>query len=134
MASTTTIENGRARQALEDVTEAAEAGDNVADKYGSYVKNLPALIQTNGLGTAMAFVKSKGTGSGTDATAYALLYQHVSGWLQAETNEHLLAGADTDSDDLVAQLVSLESTPYRMATRETYTYLHWLRRLADGTL
>lgn len=126
-----TIEQGRAKQAFEHVQEALDEGKDTAKNYKSYVKKLPALIQTNGLGTAMAFVKSKG-GGGSDGTAYQLLYDHISQWLFADTNAYLFDGSNVSGSDLVSHLVALDSDMYRAVTRETLLLLQWLRRLADG--
>lgn len=128
------VEQGRAHQALLFVQEARDRSGEVAEKYRSYVKDLPTLIQTNGLGAALAFIKAKGTKSGDDATAYGLLYDHVSQWLHEEKNEYVLAGSESDSDDLVELVVAMDSASYRMATREVMTLLNWLRRLAEGVI
>lgn len=125
------VEQGRAQKALHHVQAAVDTGNDVADKYKSYVKNLPMLIQVNGLGTALTFAKAKGTGSGAEAQAYALIYDQVDEWLSDESNAHVFANSDS-SGDLVERLVTLESKAYRAATRETLLLLHWLRRLADG--
>ena len=125
------VEQGRAETALHHVQAAVDAGNEVADKYKSYVKNLPMLIQVNGLGTALTFVKAKGTGSSNEAQAYALIYDQVDEWLGDASNAYVFAGSDS-SGGLVERLVTLDSKAYRAATRETLLLLHWLRRLADG--
>jgi CRISPR type III-B/RAMP module-associated protein Cmr5 len=90
------------------------------------------LIQTNGLGAALAFVKAKGSGSNDESKAYHLLYQHVGMWLTSDANAYLLASSEANSSDLVEQVIGLDSTMYRATTREVMTLLNWLRRLADG--
>ena len=127
------VEQGRAETALHHVQAAVNAGDNVADKYKSYVKNLPMLIQINGLGTALTFAKAKGTGGSDEARAYALIYKQIDEWLSDESNAYVFANSDS-SGDLVERLVTLESKAHRAATRETLLLLHWLRRLADGMI
>lgn len=131
------VEQGRAHQALSYVQESVDESDDVASRYRAYVKKLPMQIQTNGLGAAMAFVKANsdiGGNASDDEVAYHLLYNHVERWLQSEQKRHLLATADAESDDLVEQLVSMESVAYRAVTMEVMNLLNWLRRLADGMI
>lgn len=128
------VEQGRAHRALAFVQESVGEGDEVASRYRVYVKNLPMLIKTNGLGSALAFVKAKAQDSPPEGTAYDLLYDHVERWLQSEQKRHLLASAEADADDLVEQLVSMESSSYRAVTMEVMNLLNWLRRLADGII
>lgn len=128
------VEQGRAHQALQFVQESVDEGDKVASRYRAYVKNLPMLIKTNGLGSALAFVKAKAQDTHPEGPAYRLLYGHLQTWLQSEQKEHLLATAEAESDDLVEQLVSMESASYRAVTMEVMNLLNWLRRLADGQI
>ncbi|WP_263835157.1 type III-B CRISPR module-associated protein Cmr5 [Salinibacter sp.] len=120
------IEDGRAHHALQAAQKARKRGESVADDYQSYAKNLPMRIKTNGLGAALAFIRAK------DAEAYDLLHDDIESWLHTDQREYLLAGAEGDS--LVEQVVSLDSTAYRAATREVLSYLSWLRRFAEGQI
>ena len=45
--------------------------------YKSYVKKIPMMVLTNGLGATFAFVYSK-----KDKDAYGLIYKQVDEWLQ----------------------------------------------------
>jgi len=128
------IEDGRARHALQCAKEAQSAGADVADKYRSYAKDLPMRIKTNGLGAALAFVHAKAGSGGADASAYRLLYEGLSEWLHSEARAYLLAETATDSDELVEQIVHLDSTTYRAVTREVFALLSWMRRFADGVI
>lgn len=126
-----TVEQGRAQTAFEHVQKAESMGSDVADKYKSYVKKLPTLIQVNGLGTALTFVKGKSGSGGSDEQAYRLLYDQIESWLQSEQNAYLFVNA-AQGGDLVHKITSLDSATYRAATREVMRLLHWLRRLVDG--
>jgi len=125
MPNTDKIEDGRAHHAFE-AAQAAEEEGSVAGDYQSYAKDLPMRIKTNGLGAALAFIKAK------DARAYDLLYQDIGDWLTTNERAYLLDGAE--GDDLVEQIVSLDSTAYRAVTREVLAYLSWLRRFAEGLI
>lgn len=126
-----TIEQGRAKTAFAHVQKAEQMGGDAPDKYKSYVKKLPTLIQVNGLGTALTFVKGKSGPDGDDARAYQLLYDQIESWLLSDSNAHLFANA-ARGGDLIHKVTSLDSPTYRAATREVMRLLHWLRRLVDG--
>ncbi len=75
MSNTTirTLEHGRAQFAY----ECAKEGSKIEKRkeYKSYVKKIPMLIKTNGLGAALAFMLSKG---GT----YEFIGEQVLEWLK----------------------------------------------------
>lgn len=118
-----------------------------SDKYVSYVRRLPSLIQTNGLGAALAFVFAKAKFGaekrGADAEAYGLLYTHVRQWLEEHSilRETLRKAYDqlkenredvNGPDRLTEAIVSLDPRSYRLATQEVLAFLQWLRRFAEG--
>lgn len=103
------------------------------DKYKSYVKKIPMLIKTNGLGSTLAFIKSKRkkTGENSDPkNAYDLIYQQIKQWLVDE-KKLLNIGKD---DDLVEKIISLDSPMYRAITNEVLSLFNWLKRFADGLI
>ncbi|MCG0314484.1 MAG: type III-B CRISPR module-associated protein Cmr5 [Calditerricola sp.] len=123
------------------------------DKYVAYVRRLPSLIQTNGLGAALAFVFAKakfgGDKRGNDAKAYELIYQQLREWLFAHSpiRDELLAVRDRvqrenanlykdekerEQQLFIDTLISLDADTYRATTRETLAFLQWLRRFAEG--
>lgn len=113
------LENGRAEFAYKCVEEAKTYSD-----YKSYVKKVPVLIQTNGLGNTLAYMVSKGK-------AYDLIYQHLTSWLKKEE-----CGCITlpDQIKLLEFVVSQPSIVYRQVTTECLALLNWLRRLAEGMI
>ena len=134
------IENGRARFAY----DAAKTGnlikskfqvDNVYYKdenYETYVKKIPMMIKTNGLGATFAFVLSKKTSvndkgqPGTDnnpKNAYDLIYAQTNEWLK---QKGLIQA------DLIEELVAMKSVEYKVVTNEVLALFNWLRRFADG--
>lgn len=126
------MEEGRAQHALQAVQDVED--EEFAGNYQTYAKDLPMLIKTNGLGAALAFVQAKASDNGGRAEAYEQLYEDVSNWLSTEDRKYLLDPARADGDDLVQQVVSLDSSPYRAVTREVLAYLSWLRRFAEGRI
>ncbi len=90
-------------------------------KYATWVRRLPALVQSNGLGSTMAFLLSKAKGD--ESTGEGLLYSHVSSWVCA------CLGWQGELMDLIRQG---DTGTYRRATTETIVYATWLKRYVDG--
>jgi CRISPR-associated protein Cmr5 len=120
-----TVEQDRAKYAAECVNEAKRNGGK---EYSSYSRRAGALIQTQGLGQALAFWYSKGWDKGRpkQGDAYALLYQHMSSWLnqQLRTNKDILQWITQDAS----------TEDYRRATAEAQAFLIWLKRFAEAEL
>jgi len=116
-----TLEQGRASEAYKYVLEAKEKLGNKEKEYKSYVKKLPVMIKTNGLGQTLAFIKAKND-------TYALIYKQLEDWLKKCPNSVI------NGDDLVKAVISLDSKEYRLATAEALSLLSWLRRFADGLI
>jgi CRISPR-associated protein Cmr5 len=112
------LEQGRAKFAYNC------AKGNVTDDYRQCAKKLPMYIKTNGLGAAMAFMKTKHSG----------LYNDVANWLKEQdcTVNVLVWGTNSSSSDLIERIVDINSTDYRAVTVEVLAFLNWLRRFADG--
>jgi len=124
------LEQGRARFAYDCVLE----GSKIEKKkeYKSYVKKVPMLIKTNGLGSTFAFIKSKGNNDKSKAGyAYHLIYNQTKDWLKNDNKELLDIG---EEDDLVEKIISLGSVEYRAVTIEILAFFNWLKRFADGLI
>lgn len=94
-------------------------------EYKSYARKIPMLIKTNGLGATYAFVKSKGK----DGNAYDLLYNQTAKWLEVSKCPFIKV-----SDDLVRDIIGLNSNAYRSVTNEIISLFTWLRRFAEGLI
>ena len=115
------LENGRAEFAYKCVVKIT-LNSKTASDYKSYVKKVPVLIQTNGLGNTLAYMVSKGK-------AYDLIYEHLTNWLRKEECGCMALPGDTK---LLEFVVSQPSIVYRQITTECLALLNWLRRLAEG--
>ena len=125
----TGIEQGRAKTAYDC---ASEAKSKEYDKeYKAYVKKIPMLIKTNGLGATFAFVKAKANGKNKGSGAYHLIYEQTADWLRHD--EKCLLDLSGDKD-LVAEIIQLDSAPYRSVTVEILAFFGWLRRFAEGLI
>lgn len=121
MTTIKTLENGRAAFAYNCAFKGSEI--NKPKEYKSYVKKLPVLIKTNGLGQTLAFYESK-----TNET-YQLIYKQLGEWLNKNGNMELKEGVD-----LVKEIILLDSSNYRSITIEVLSFTKWLSRFADGLI
>lgn len=112
------LEQGRAKCAYDCAKDRKDKKE-----YPQNAKKLPMYIKTNGLGAAMAFMKTKDKD----------LYADVTKWLK-DTNCTIkpLLWNNESGADLVERLVNINSSEYRAVTVEVLAFLNWLRRFADG--
>lgn len=116
------IENGRAEFAYKCVKE--ECKDNTGKdnvKYKSHVKKLPALIRTNGLGAALAFICNKDS-------EYQKIYKQITRWLNENKYKLIDLSGNTD---LVEKIITIDSKLYRAVTVEVIAFVKWLARFVD---
>jgi len=99
-------------------------------EYKSYIRKIPMMIKTNGLGASLAFVRSKAK----DENAYKLIYKQIGDWLETEQKKYLFETADKNATDLVDKIISLKSQEYRAVTIEVLAFIIWLRRFVDGLI
>jgi CRISPR-associated protein Cmr5 len=120
-----TEDQKRAAQAWEDVKSIEKAG--FANDYRDLARKAPALIQSSGLGQAIAFLRAK---AGTDRhNAHWMVYHHVSAWVMRKLK------LPTDQADLLLEwIIRQDTATYRRAMTEALAYLGWLKRFAEATL
>ncbi|GAK61616.1 CRISPR-associated protein, Cmr5 family [Candidatus Vecturithrix granuli] len=104
---------------------------SISEKYGkeykSYVKKIPMLIKTNGLGATFAFVFSKAD----EKSPYTLIYQQTKEWLKHDPKGLMQFSEKTE---LAQELVQRNSAEYRAITIEVLAFFTWLRRFAEGLI
>lgn len=115
-----TREQERAKSAWENV---ARVSARQGKEYGSLARSLSAMIQTNGLGQTLAFLKAK-AGNNQDAP-HALLCDHLSGWVYKQLTRN-------EGTDLLKWIITQNSDAYRRATVEALAYAIWLRRFSEA--
>lgn len=125
------LEQGRAKFAYECALKGSKIRKE--KEYKSYVKKVPMLIKTNGLGSTFAFIKSKINKDESKAGyAYNLIYEQTTEWLIKDEKQLLKIKKE---DDLVEKIISLDtSQKYRAVTNEILAFFNWLRRFADGLI
>lgn len=128
-----TLELDRANHAWERVKE-MKAQPKVRGRYGARVRDMGALIMTDGLGQSLAYLRAKGkSGQAGDnrspeQAAHHLLFKHLSAWVL-----HALQAETTDPNaHVLHQLLNNDQNFYRRATTETLAYLTWLKKFADA--
>jgi CRISPR-associated protein Cmr5 len=129
-----TLEQERGRVAWADVTEVKDSA--LEKEYRSLARGLNAMIQINGLGQTLGFLKAKGKGD--SGKAHYLLLNHLTGWMKDQN--HFSAGnlsVMNNGPDGFLQWVTdagTSSTDYRRATTECLAFGLWLRRFAEAEL
>ncbi len=127
----TTLEQGRAAFAYKCAEGGAKFNKN--KEYKSYVKKMPMLIKTNGLGAAIAFALAKGSKDGKpDANnAWGLLYTQIEDWLKQDSKE---LSQKLKEKSLAEVLIQTDSSVYRAVTVEVLALLAWTKRFAEALI
>ncbi|QSQ07880.1 hypothetical protein H0A61_00197 [Koleobacter methoxysyntrophicus] len=126
------IERKRAEFAYKCVDRVLKEHKNIKEKYKTYVKKIPMLIKNNGLGATFAFVKAKiSEKEGEAGYAYKLIYEQTGNWLKEDYKQLIDLRGD---EDLVIQIISLDSNTYRAVTAEVISFFTWLSRFAEGMI
>jgi len=123
------IEQRRAAFVYNKVEEALQmldgASSSDAGKYKSYIKRIPMLVKNNGLGAALAFVKSKSIKD----RVYGLIYEQLGACLH-QYDQNVFS----KEDDLVKKVITLSSAEYRAVTIEVLAIYNWGRRFVEGKI
>jgi len=98
------------------------------ENYRSYVKRLPQMILSNGLGQTLAFVYSKKK----KGNAYEFIYFHISQYLESEIPARI--PPKEKDKDLAEWVINLDSLQYRYVTEEVLAFLNWLQKFAEGMI
>jgi len=119
------LEKGRAQFAYRCAEEASKK--NFKKEYRSYVKKIPSMILSNGLGQTLAFIKSKAK----NGNAYDYIYNQITDYMKSEHTSRIRM---QNNQELVKWVISCDSTTYRYITQEILAFFNWLRRFAEGLI
>lgn len=114
-----TTEQIRAVQAWEAIIDIEKQHANVARKYGTLARGLPAMIQINGLAVTAAFLESKAPKN----HEHERMLDHLGKRLKS------VLGIDKD---LMTFIRTASTDQYRRATAELITYATWLKRYSEA--
>ena len=122
------LEQERAKYALNALNKLLEDKNKKNnDKYATYIRRLPSMILTNGLGQALAFLLAD---NAKDTHSPAIkIYHQIQHWLLSERKIY-----DSSDSDLMATLVKQKSSGYMHAQHETLKLLVWMKKFADAYL
>ena len=134
-------EQRRGRQAWESIQAIKNLDRDSQEKklekeYRSLARGLNAMIQINGLGQTLGFLKAKGKND-EKKPHYQLLW-HLTEWMK--DTEHFKASnsdvMERGYDGLLRWITDpgTSSDDYRRATTECLAFGVWLRRFAEGEL
>jgi len=135
-----TLEQKRAKFALEKVKAVAKQDNKTQGKYRSRLLNLGTQIHQNGLGQTMAFYLSK---SGPEAKrkgdkemgAYRGVYTWLGDWLCGTGDDGVgIYRRQGNNDGLINWITGEDASKYRMATLEIMELVNWLKRFASALL
>lgn len=121
------IEQERAQHAMVQVTDVLALSASVQKKFKAYANSLPAMIQSTGLGQALAFAKVKANGKGDEAAAWNAMYKALDNWMQSRK-------IWTESGDTLSVLVAGNQHQYQLAQAEAFAYLVWLKQFARAMI
>lgn len=125
------LEQGRATFAYKCAKEGSKLQNR--SEYRAYVKKIPMLIKTNGLGATYAFIMSKSNDKeDKSGYAYRIIYNQTVEWLRKENKG--LIDLRNEKVDLVEAIIALDSSSYRALTVEILALFGWLRRFAEGLI
>lgn len=133
------IEQRRAEFALQRIGDALaqpEGGMYRHSQLKSFLRRLPAMIQMNGFGQAMAFYYAKRN----NYEAYGVVYKLLEDWLCAEGQVY--SGAEglecalhpNPRPHLLHQLTSRDQFHYRRAEAEAQALLAWAKKFAEALI
>ena len=128
-------EQKRGGQAWKNIQVVKDKHNETLEKeYRSQARGLNAMIQINGLGQTLGFLKAKGKGDANKA--HYLLLKHLTDWMKSQfqtANTHVMESGD---DGLLRWITDTDtsSADYRRATTECLAFGAWLRRFAEGEL
>lgn len=110
-------------------------------KYKSYVKKLPSMILSNGLGQTLAFIiakrkkekeKNKPGMEQNPKNAYDLLYKQLTEYLKSNSTARIRM--PHNENELIEWVIKLPSPEYRYITEEILALLNWLKKFAEGMI
>jgi len=128
------LEQQRGKQAWDDIREIKQQQNaEIERKYRSLARGLNAMIQINGLGQTLGFLKAK---SKEKKTEHFYLLKHLTQWMQDHFTARNISVIGDSYDGLLTWVLDPDtgSSDYRRATTECFAFGNWLRRFAEAEL
>lgn len=129
------IEQQRGKQAWDDIQVIKQSGDKEQKEYRSLARGLNAMIQINGLGQTLGFLKAKGKFERGRKNAHFYLLEHLTHWMHSHFDQQIADASTSDNNGLLLWIMEVASNAdYRRATTECIAFGNWLRRFAEAEL
>jgi CRISPR-associated protein Cmr5 len=134
-----TIEQERGKEAWDCVKDIKKLEKKEQQEYRSLARGLNAMIQVNGLGQTLGFLKAKGKAKDDKGhpkkNAHYFLLEHLTHWMHHHFDTAIGDVSDTRNDGLLIWALNQASTSdYRRATTECLAFGRWLSRFAEAEL
>lgn len=136
------MEQKRGKQAWSNINFIKEksqdqGNDTLQKEYRSRASGLNAMIQMNGLGQTLGFLKAKSKdkddkGRPIPPNAYFYLLSHLTQWMRSISFDSAIPDRPDGLLKWVTDVAS--SASYRRATTECFAFGTWLRRFAEAEL
>ncbi len=136
-------EQERGRQAWDNILAMRNLSDKEQKEYRSWARGLNAMIQINGLGQTLGFLKAKGKDKDKQGkpapNAHFYLLGHLTHWMHGHFNpaivDYVIEQPTSKNDGLLDWVTrTASSADYRRATTECIAFGSWLRRFAEAEL
>lgn len=127
------IQQKRAAYALTYVQQNVKAGvdDDAQKRFKAYSNSLPAMIQMNGLGQALAFAYQKSNGSNeSEKKGWELLFKLVAHWLLTEQK----IWGHSQEKNILGALTKGTQEQYQLAQAEAQALLSWVKDFARAEI
>lgn len=132
-----TYQQLRAKYALRKVKEVTDLPDEkagVKGRFKAYSKQLPIMIQSNGLGMTLAYIFSKSQAGSErksdEAMAWYMLFDLLREWLV----HHHQAWGDTHEECIHTLLMDGTQQQYQLAQLESMALLYWVKEYSNGLI
>lgn len=130
------LEQARGGQAWKNIKAIKKKEQKLQQEYRSRARGLNAMIQINGLGQTLGFLKAKGKNDPNKADF--LLLSHLTDWMRVPNHFSAtnMAVMNDGPDGLLKWVVdpATSSADYRRATVECLAFGIWLSRFAEAEL
>lgn len=128
---TQSIQQKRAAYALQQVMALKQSQPEAVQKrFKAYSNSLPAMIQMNGIGQALAFAYQKSSGDKDENKGWKALLDTVSTWLL----QREIWGKQATGANVVQVLSGGTQKQYQLAQAEAQALLSWVKDFARAEI
>lgn len=128
---TQTIQQQRAAYALQQVLKAkAQLPEAIQKRFKAYSNSLPAMIQMNGIGQALAFAYQKSNGDKDENIGWKMLFNALGEWLL----QREIWGKQVANANVVKVLAEGSQEQYQLAQAEAQALLSWVKDFARAEI